>query len=198
MIHPHSELRYVSPAIGYGVFATRFIPKGTITWVFDDLDQIIPSSNLAGMQPLLQDVLDKYSYQNGQGERVLCWDHARFVNHSCHPTSLAPGFDLEIAVRDIAEGEEITDDYGSLNIESEFPCACGSGQCRGTIRPDDFVERADEWDALVAGAFPLLDCVHQPLWDLVREQAAIRNVSAGEARLPSCRVHFPGVQSGCQ
>ena len=33
MIHPHSELRFFSPEVGWGVYATRFIPKGTITWV---------------------------------------------------------------------------------------------------------------------------------------------------------------------
>ena len=41
VLHPSSELRYINPSIGYGVFATRFIPKGTITWVFDELDQVV-------------------------------------------------------------------------------------------------------------------------------------------------------------
>lgn len=39
MIHPDTELRFVTPDIGNGVFATRFIPKGTLTWVRDRLDQ---------------------------------------------------------------------------------------------------------------------------------------------------------------
>ena len=46
MIHPDTELRYVNDAIGYGVFATRHIPCGTITWVRDHLDQI--NERLAG------------------------------------------------------------------------------------------------------------------------------------------------------
>lgn len=33
MIHPDTELRFINPEIGYGVFATQFIPRGTITWV---------------------------------------------------------------------------------------------------------------------------------------------------------------------
>jgi uncharacterized protein len=97
VIHPHSELRFVSPAIGFGVFATRLIPKGTITWVFDPLDQIVSPSRASQLAAPLQRHLDIYSYQNGRGHRILCWDHARFVNHSCQPTSLATGFDLEIA-----------------------------------------------------------------------------------------------------
>ena len=110
MIHPHSELRFVSPEIGFGVFATRFIPMGAITWVFEPLDQIIPPAKESQLRATLQRQLNIYSYQNGRGDRTLCWDHARFVNHSRDPTSLAPGFDLEIAVRDIEPGEQITDD----------------------------------------------------------------------------------------
>jgi hypothetical protein len=41
LIHPDSELRFIDPAIGYGVFATSLIPKGTFTWVRDELDQIV-------------------------------------------------------------------------------------------------------------------------------------------------------------
>src|SRR5438105_11485669 len=56
----------------------------------------------------------------------------------------SPGFDLEIAIRDIQQGEEITDDYGSLNLETEFVCACASELCRGIIRPGDFDRRSEE------------------------------------------------------
>jgi hypothetical protein len=190
MLHPASELRYVSPGIGYGVFATRFIPKGTFTWVFDPLDQVIPQAKMNRVPPPLQQALDKYSYFSGRGDRILCWDHSRFVNHSCNPTSLAPGFDLEIAVRDIEEGEQVTEDYGSLNLETPFPCACGSRNCRGTIGPGDFDLYSQRWDALVAEAFTFIERVEQPLWDLVAEKAAIKRVLAGEMQLPSCRVHF--------
>jgi hypothetical protein len=37
MIHPWTELRFINDSIGYGVFATQFIPKGTIVWALDDL-----------------------------------------------------------------------------------------------------------------------------------------------------------------
>src|SRR4051794_2361354 len=143
MIHPNSELRFVSTRVGWGVFATQFIPKGTITWVFDALDQVFVAPEPCQLPALLQRQIDIYSYQNGYGERILCWDHARLVNHSCHPTSLAPGFDIEIAVRDIQAGDEITDDYGTLNLESEFECACGHTQCRGKVGPTDFDRFSD-------------------------------------------------------
>jgi len=190
MIHSACELRHVSSAVGYGVVATRFIPKGSITWVLDDLDQVFDSDEIPDFHPILREALDKYSYANGKGQRVLCWDHSRFINHSCNATSLAPGLNLEIAVRNIQAGEQITDDYGLLNLDSEFRCACGLEQCRGMVGPNDFERYADHWDALLADALPHLNMVEQPLWDLVREKSEIRKALAGEAPLPSCRYHL--------
>jgi hypothetical protein len=192
VIHPHSELRFISSDIGFGVVATRFIPKGTITWVLDPLDQVVSQARVAQLSAQLQEHLDVYSYQNGRGERILCWDHARFVNHSCHSTSLAPGFDLEMAIRDIHAGEQITDDYGSLNIQAAFQCACGVPQCRGTVGPGDFERYFEQWDALVASAFPSIGSVDQPLWDLVQDRAAIARILSGASPVPSCRVHAFG------
>jgi len=50
MIHPHTEVRVVSPEIGLGVFATKFIPKGTIMYVIDEMELIYPDGH-----PLLTD-----------------------------------------------------------------------------------------------------------------------------------------------
>jgi hypothetical protein len=196
LIYPHSELRFVDPQIGFGVVATRFIPKGTITWVLDPLDQIILPSREPDLPLSLRRELDIYSYQNGRGDRILCWDHARFVNHSCDPTSLAPGFDFEIAVRDIQAGEQITDDYGSLNIDAPFQCACGHAHCRGIVGPQDFERYSRRWDELVSAAFPLIGTVEQPLWDLVRDQSAIGCILAGKSSVPSCSVHSLGAVNG--
>ena len=121
---------------------------------------------------------------------------ARGVRDSGSRQSLAPGFDLEIAIRDIEPGEQITDDYGSLNIEEEFRCACGYPHCRGAIGPGDFERFSLHWDELVCSAFPLIGMVDQPLWGLVQEEAQIRSVLAGESRVPSCRVHSLGAVNG--
>jgi hypothetical protein len=40
LIHPDSELRFINPVMGYGLFATKTIPKGTVTWVGDPLDLV--------------------------------------------------------------------------------------------------------------------------------------------------------------
>lgn len=192
MIHPDSELRFVSASIGYGLFATRLIPKGTITWVADPLDQIVSPLALGAMPEMVRTQALKYSYLNGGGNRILCWDHGRFVNHSCAAACLSPGFDFEIAVRDIQPGEEFTDDYGALNLEEPFNCLCGVPHCRGQVLPDDPLRHATVWDGLVAAAFPYIQCVAQPLWELVREKDEVRQVLAGKQQPPSGLRHYLG------
>lgn len=190
LIHPDSELRFISHEMGYGLFATRPIPKGTITWVSDPLDQIVTADRVAALPALLQSFVFKFSYINGRSERILCWDHGRFVNHSCDATCLSPGFDFEIAVRDIAPGEEITDDYGTLNPEEPFTCLCNATNCRGTVKPCDPLHHAAAWDERIAAAFPSIPHVAQPLWDLVREKEAVSNVLRAGMQLPSVLTHY--------
>jgi uncharacterized protein len=107
MLHPHTVLRTVSDAIGVGVFATRRIPRGTITWVLDPLDHRLPEALVAAMPQAQRAYLDRYAWREDQ-HRILCWDHGRFLNHSCDPTCLGGTSQFEIAVRDIEEGEELT------------------------------------------------------------------------------------------
>ena len=192
MVHPHSELRYINEKIGYGVVATRLIPRGTITWVADPLDQVLTPEEVERIPPVLQPLLEKYSWINGKGLTVLCWDHARFINHSCEATCLSPGFDFEIAVRDILPGEQLTDDYGMLNPQEPFLCHCGSPRCRGFILPDDFLKHGAEWDRMLSQAVPLIRTCEQPLWPLVAEKAEVERVLSGAASLPSCMVHYLG------
>ncbi|OAK62282.1 SET domain-containing protein-lysine N-methyltransferase [Variovorax paradoxus] len=68
---------------------------------------------------------------------------ARWINHSCEPNCEADEVDGRVyikALRNIAAGEELNYDYGLIIDEpytpkllSEFPCWCGSEQCRGTL-----------------------------------------------------------------
>jgi uncharacterized protein len=190
MLLPYVELRYVDDTIGYGTFATQFIPKGTITWVRDTLDQTIPQSVVDKMSPLHRTILDKYSFQDALGDWILCWDHARFLNHSCQANCLSPGFEFEIAVRDVQPGEEITDDYGMLYTDP-FTCHCRQPACRGTVRQDDLIVHGDVWDDILRAAFPFVGKVPQPLWDLVIEKETVADVLAGRAELPSCRLNIP-------
>lgn len=173
MIHPATELRFVSEVMGYGVFATQFIPKGTITWVHDDLDQSFRLDQIQRMEEPYRRILEKYTFVDGSGQAILCWDHSRFINHSCNPNCLSAGYDFELAVRDIQAGEELTDDYGTLNLQTPFSCACQSPQCRQEISGADAQQLADAWDLVVRPVFPLIPQVSQPLWFYVREKAEL-------------------------
>jgi uncharacterized protein len=189
MIHPATELRHVNDAIGYGVFATAFIPAGTITWVWDELDQTFTEEQAQALPAQYRPILDRYGFTDAAGRLVLCWDHARFVNHSCEATCLSAGFDFEIAIRDIRPGEELTDDYGSLNLSEDFLCACSSPRCRKMIRPDDPERFAATWDAAVEPFFRRLRQIPQPLWPFLREQEAVEQALANLAPYRSIRLN---------
>ena len=194
MIHPATELRWVSEVIGYGVFATAFIPKGTITWVRDDLDQTFTADQVARMDEPYPRILDKYTFVDAEGMIVLCWDHSRFVNHSCDANCLSAGYDFEIAIRDIQPDEELRDDYGTLNLRQPFPCACESGRCRKQIAPDDMDRLSETWDALVRPVFPLIPHVPQPLWPLVKEKADVEAALKHPERFRSIRYNYSPVR----
>lgn len=193
MIHPDTELRLSSPHIGHGVFATRLIPKGTITWVRDRLDQAFTPTAVAQLPSSYHDIILKYSFIDGRGQFVLCWDHARFVNHSCNPTCRSAGYDFEMAVRDIEPGEELTDDYGSLNLEYGFDCSCGLRACRRQVRPGDLLSYGDDWDRIVAEPFRLIPTVIQPLWAFLDEKAAVESAVAGTAPIASVKRNYVDV-----
>ena len=194
MIHPHTELRFINEKIGYGVVATQMIPCGTITWVRDEFDQAFAATHIERMLPLYQDLAAKYCFVDARGDYILCWDLARYLNHSCEPSCRSAGYDFELAVRDIAPGEELTDDYGSLNLEYDFVCFCRMPQCREKIRPDDLARYADSWDRLVAEPFRCIHTVSQPLWPLVKEKDVVQAVLAHRLPIASCRQnYYPGM-----
>ncbi|PIQ60310.1 MAG: hypothetical protein COW00_06780, partial [Bdellovibrio sp. CG12_big_fil_rev_8_21_14_0_65_39_13] len=57
-------LRWVSNEKGYGLFAKEFIPKGTITFVNDQLDIILDPDNPKFKTEPYRTVLDKYAYNS--------------------------------------------------------------------------------------------------------------------------------------
>ncbi len=167
MIHPHTDLRVVNEHIGFGVFASQFIPKGTIVYAKDALEIEVQPNDPRLLNPALEPIISKYSYIDGEGVRIISWDNAKFVNHCCDCNTLSTGYGFEIAVRDIQPGEEITDDYGMFNIERDMTCYCGSANCRGVIRAADFDHHAPRWDALAMDALKRLEQVEQPLLGLL-------------------------------
>lgn len=172
MIHPDTELRMVSPDIGLGLFATRRIPRGTLTWVRDPLDQVISAADWKSLPPMLQAGLERHTWQDASGDTVLCWDLARFVNHACVPNCLNIAVGVEIAVRDIEAGEELTNDYANLGMydHERLQCQCGLPGCRGLIAPNDAGRLRRQWTSAIAGVWAEVRRVEQPLWKLLSDQ----------------------------
>src|SRR5687768_615131 len=187
MIHPDTELRFINDKIGHGVVATKFIPKGTITWVLDKLDRIFTPEQIRQMDKMYQEVMDKYTYRNPQGNYVFCWDNARFINHSANANCITTAYEFEIAIRDIQPGEELTDDYGYLNLEEPFEAMPEPGTNRNVVYPDDLLRYYPIWDEKLLSAFPHLLKVEQPLFHILSRniQEKAKAIADGEMKMDS-------------
>jgi hypothetical protein len=166
MLHPSTELRFINSETGCGVVATERIPKGTVTWVQDRLDREFSPEEIKGFAEPYQEILNTYCFRNGAGRYVLCWDNARFMNHSFRPNCLASAYGLELAVRDILPGEELTNDYGHFNIIEPFR-ANDEKTRRKHVYPDDLLRYHKMWDRQLLSAFRRVTRVDQPLQKMV-------------------------------
>ncbi|WPP50480.1 SET domain-containing protein [Catalinimonas niigatensis] len=167
MIHPDVELRHISEEIGYGIFAKKFIPKGTITYVQDSLEIEVPPTEVKNYSKAMQEVIEKYSFIDERGYRIISWDVAKYVNHCCQCNTISTGYGFEIAITDIYPGEQITDEYGIFNMEQAMPLFCDKEGCRKHVRPQDFDHYYPVWDKKILTALHLLREVPQPLMHLL-------------------------------
>lgn len=170
MIHPNTELEFIDEAIGYGVFATSFIPEGTIVYVKDSLELEVSPTDYLLHTPDVRAVIDKYSYVDPHGNRVMSWDFAKYVNHCCNCNTMSTGYGFEIAIRDIQAGEQITDEYGLFNLEAEMEVACGQHNCRKTLKPTDIDTHYKDWDVKIKNSILKLFDVEQALLPFVDEK----------------------------
>ncbi len=181
MMHPDTELKWINDGKGFGVVATRLIPKGTITWVQDDLDLVFPAEKPKELKPLLREMLEKYSFRNHKGEHILCWDISKYVNHSFRSNCLSTAYNFELAIRDIEAGEELTDDYGYLNLSESFMPE-DEGTSRKVVEPDDTLRCYKKWDRTLEPLFSLINNQDQPLMQLLSNKVKIEieEVAAGK------------------
>src|SRR5262249_22535971 len=145
MLHPDVALHFVSEEIGHGVFATRPIPRGTITWAQDAFDLVYTPEQVRHLSGRHRAILEKYGFIDPAGDYVLCWDFGRYMNHSCTPTTCTAGSTFDVALVDIPAGGELTYDYRSLHITSPFECRCGTSRCTGVVYPDPDWDRRPDW-----------------------------------------------------
>lgn len=191
MIHPDTELKFISNEIGYGVVATKLIPAGTITWVLDKLDREFSPLEFQQMEPIYQNILDFYTFRNNKGHFVLCWDNGRYVNHSFNSNCLTTAYDFEIAIRDIQPGEQLTDDYGYLNIPYPFR-GIDEGTKRKVVYPDDLLKYYKVWDTKIAKVFNRIVKQPQPLKELLTADTwhKIENITKGKEQLESILLNY--------
>lgn len=111
-----------SPIEGMGLFAAEPIKAGTVTWRFlPGFDQLFTVEQIAGLPDVARAALETYTYLHApSGLYIYCLDNARFMNHAdlpntagVHREGAIDGYD--IAIRDIAAGEELTCDYRTFD-----------------------------------------------------------------------------------
>lgn len=167
MIHPHIRIQHINDDMGYGVFATQFIPKGTIVYVKDCLEIEIKEADYQKHSPALKEQIEKYSYIDERGIRVISWDLGKYVNHCCNCNTLSTSYGFDIAIRDINEGDEMTCDYAMLNVNDEMDLLCNQPDCRGVLKPSDFESCYLKWDEKISPALKSFSDVKQPLISFV-------------------------------
>lgn len=191
MIYPKTEVQFINDDVGYGLVATDFIPAGTITWVLDPLDREFTPSQISSLPSDAQEILDIYSYRNSKGNHVLCWDDGKYVNHSFRSNCLTTAYDFEIAIRDIQPGEQLTDDYGYLNISEPFQ-GIDEGTDRKVVYPDDLLNFHDDWDKQLNAVFGHIVTLNQPLkkWISSSVWKKIQDITDGKAKMDSILKNY--------
>ena len=100
---------------GIGLIADENIKKGQTVWRYNPVVDIkidkkdIPKEAKA--------FYDEYAVQYKKGKFALNTDNARFINHSKNPNIKSLGeFNINIAMRKIKKGEELTIDYTTIDV----------------------------------------------------------------------------------
>jgi uncharacterized protein len=132
---------------GKGVFAKSSISKDEILFVMGGyILNIIDENRLKGEvadKPI--EVSEWFSIGPIKPSDMELMPQHR-VNHSCDPNTGFKGSIFMVAMRNIKKGEEILYDYAMIthsnpNSKNFFTmkCECGSKNCRGEFREDDWM-----------------------------------------------------------
>jgi hypothetical protein len=193
MLHPDIRLVWKDDKVGYGLYASAKIPAGIMVYVQDALDIVIPPDSPLLQDPLYAAWIDKYCIIDGQGNRIVAWDSSKYANHCCHYNTLATSYGFEIAIQDIAAGEEITCDYLIFNLEEDMPLACRFEDCRKVLHPQDFERWAPTWDMQIRRALQSFQRHPQPLLAYLPAeyyQPLLNYLSTGEGYRPVSLLRY--------
>ena len=131
---------YVAPSTihGEGTFAAVSIKEGERIFEIDDSNVVPEGISFEEAERVHRHHCDDIA----GGNKVILGEPDGCMNHSCDPNVIRKtiaGLRYEIAIRDIALGEELTHDYcinGGGN--TVWQCNCGSARCRRTIHSGFF------------------------------------------------------------
>ena len=102
------------PRMGLGLFATEFIPKGSIVWEFvEGVDIKVSVDRVEKMSEAQQEYFEKYAWVEDDYYYSSC-DLTNFVNHSYQP-NLKIIDEVMISLRDIYPGEELFENYAEFD-----------------------------------------------------------------------------------
>jgi hypothetical protein len=141
-LHPDVEVR-PSLIAGRGLFARAPIAAGTVVSRLGgrlvdtaELRDLFTAAALDPARPYIDTIT-----VGADLHLVLPPRRANgYGNHSCDPNLWWVG-PFELAARhDLAEGDELTNDYATSTAQPEFvlACSCGSAACRGTVTGHDW------------------------------------------------------------
>lgn len=117
-----------TPHRGFGVFAARNFAKDEVIAEFKG--PIVKIENMEGIPKEVWDHLLNVAID----EYMIVRDPVARINHSCEPNAGIVRNVFLVAMRDIAEGEEITFDYSTTTVDNwSMECECGSPSCRKII-----------------------------------------------------------------
>ncbi|MBX9618038.1 MAG: SET domain-containing protein-lysine N-methyltransferase [Hyphomicrobiales bacterium] len=124
---------------GLGIEATRALAPGDIVFKGEERAQRLATRRHVAdkWNDSDQRLFAQYAYPLSDEVYILWsedWNDWAPQNHSCDPNTGYDGLDV-IALRPIAEGEELTLDYATFCNEAAegFTCGCGAVSCRGFV-----------------------------------------------------------------
>lgn len=113
---------------GLGIFAIRNISKGEAITEFTG-----PVVTIPDLDVYPSEVVD-HLFNIGTDKYIMAREPAVRTNHSCDPNAGIVRDVFLVAMRDIAEGEEVTFDYSTIIADTwVLECKCGSDRCRGSV-----------------------------------------------------------------
>ncbi len=130
---------------GKGVFALQDLAEGET--LIEYVGEVISWDEAQDRHPHDPNDPNHTFYFHVNEDRVIDALHggnsSRWINHSCNPNCEADEENDRIfikAIRNILAGEELNYDYGLIidepytkKLKAEYPCWCGSANCRGTL-----------------------------------------------------------------